>query len=566
MISFSLLMKRIVFRGTYITFPRRKMMKRGIFIFLILFLFVAGTQFVSAEKCRIQVRTEPQGAMFAVNLAVLKFGPTPMFFEFDRGKNYSITFTKDGYKTKLLNYTADCKDIVVQLEKEGSSVPAVDTTKSCILKVACNVVNASVYIDGELKGKIPFATKLNYGSHTVRVTQSGYGEYEETVLVDQPTMTVTVTLRKSGGSTVNNSGILQVKSNIVNASVYIDNELKGKIPFSTKLQYGTYTIRVTSSGYGEYEESVTLNRPELVVTATLSNTIRSSTVQIMSNVKGAKVYIDDDYKGQAPVMAKLEYGVYDVRVTAEGYDDYAETIDIDQPSFKVNANLERWRSTRLQVISNVKDADAYIDGERAGRVPLDTNVDFGTHELIVSADGYEDYVESFEAKARDMKINANLERAVKVSLTIYCNIAGADVFINNTRIGKTPIVREQNSGTYKLKVSLPGSGYDDYTTTLRLRREDTVVDALLTADNQIQVELPLRSKVRVDNVWYEINWEQSEKKKQQTQVVTIYAPEKKRAQMHDLYIEYNGLELSKQVKFYGVKEKVPVLKLGLSLE
>jgi hypothetical protein len=67
----------------------------------------------------------------------------------------------------------------------------------------------------------------------------------------------------------NMKGILQVKSNIVNASVYIDGLLKGKIPFATQLKYGEYVLRVTSSSYGEYTSTICVNQPEVVVTVTL---------------------------------------------------------------------------------------------------------------------------------------------------------------------------------------------------------------------------------------------------------------------------------------------------------
>ncbi len=551
----------------YIAATRRKTMKKVLFILTLLIVLTGGAQSAFAEKCRITVTTEPQGAQFAVNLPALKFGPTPMAFEFERGKTYSITFTREGYKTKVLNYTADCKNLTVQLEREGSGGgTSVDTTKTALVSITSNVVNASVWVDGELKGKTPTTVKLNYGSHDIRVSFAGYGEYNETIQVNQPQMKVDALIKKGSTTNTASSGLLQVKSNVVNARVYIDNELKGKTPATVKLQYGTYDVRVSEDGFGDYSETVNLNRPEMTVTAMLSKSTRSSTVQINSNVKGAKVYIDDDYKGQVPVTLKLEYGMYNVRVTMDGYDDYEETVDIDSPSFKVMANLERWRSTRLMVQSNVKDADVYVDGKLVGNTPLNTEVDFGSHELQVSAEGYEDYWESFDAKSREMKITANLERAVEVSLTVFCNIAGADVFLNNAKIGKTPLVREQKSGTYKLRVSLSGSGYNDYVTTLRLGRNDEVVEAILTADNQLQVELPFDTKVRVDNIWYDVNWDRGDDKKQRTQVVTIYAPDKKKTQMHDLYIEYNGLEFSKQFRFYGAKEKVRVLKLGLALE
>jgi hypothetical protein len=141
-------------------FRRNHMNKNLLFVIVALLLCAVCVQPVFAEKCKVRVTSEPAGAMFTVNLPALKFGPTPFTMEFDRGKTYLLTFTKSGYESQTIEYRADCKDVFVQLEREGRKETSRDKRGSCVLQVASNVVNAQVYLEGELRGKTPFTTKI----------------------------------------------------------------------------------------------------------------------------------------------------------------------------------------------------------------------------------------------------------------------------------------------------------------------------------------------------------------------------------------------------------------------
>jgi hypothetical protein len=46
---------------------------------------------------------------------------------------------------------------------------------------------------------------------------------------------------------------------------------------------------------------------------------------------------------------------------------------------------------RVRVVSNRSDAEVYVDGKRVGRVPIETNVKHGRHQVRVSADGMKDW-------------------------------------------------------------------------------------------------------------------------------------------------------------------------------
>jgi hypothetical protein len=318
-------------------------------------------------------------------------------------------------------------------------------------------------------------------------------------------------------------------------------------------------------GYRDYADMLTVNKRDVAMNVSLQK-INIAKVQMISNVEGGKVYVNDAYSGDTPLTLKLEFGKYKIRVSKEDYTDFIETYNINTLNFSINANLDKERECKLQILSNIKNADVYIDDELKGNTPLNMRIDFDTYELRVSKEGYMDYIETIDVKTREMKIQANLESAVKINLTVLSNISGADVYLNDAKVGKTPLSIKQASGRYRLKVTLPGSGFEDFTTKLRLKKEDTVIEADLTAEDMILVELPLKSRLRVDDFWYDINWNSIDKKKQTTIVVTVYAPRQGKSQNHDLYIEYSDLVFSKNIRFNSQNEKPPVLKLGLSLE
>ena len=137
-------------------------MKRVISVFcfmLFAMLLVAPT--LNAANCKVKISTDPPGAMFTVNIAILKFGPTPMNFEFEQGKPFTLTFYKDGYVPKTLEYRCNGTDIIVNLEKEGAPITNVSgKDQICMFQISSNIANSDVYIDNELRGRTPLSMKI----------------------------------------------------------------------------------------------------------------------------------------------------------------------------------------------------------------------------------------------------------------------------------------------------------------------------------------------------------------------------------------------------------------------
>jgi len=84
---------------------------------------------------------------------------------------------------------------------------------------------------------------------------------------------------------------------------------------------------------------------------------KTGTLQITSNPSGAKVYINDEYKGTTPLDFTLPPGSYNITLTKEGYEDYTiiSTIQSNKTT-TINANLKK-KSTAGTLIWRYKTGD-----------------------------------------------------------------------------------------------------------------------------------------------------------------------------------------------------------------
>ena len=67
--------------------------------------------------------------------------------------------------------------------------------------------------------------------------------------------------------------------------------------------------------------------------------VQHSRLTIATKPEGALVYVDDTYKGKAPVAMDTPYGSHEVRITREGYFEQAFQLKIDQPEVNLSRRL-----------------------------------------------------------------------------------------------------------------------------------------------------------------------------------------------------------------------------------
>ena len=134
----------------------------------------------------------------------------------------------------------------------------------------------------------------------------------------------------------------------------------------------------------------------------------SYTVTVQSNVSQAGLSIDNAVQKAAwPYSIELPAGAHTFRVTASGYYDWEQTIDI-QSNQTVTANLNPI-VFNLSVSSNVP-ARVLLNGDDSGPTTFQRQLSPGSYNITVRAAGYIDFTTTVNM-SENRTINAQLQPA-----------------------------------------------------------------------------------------------------------------------------------------------------------
>ncbi len=134
-----------------------------------------------------------------------------------------------------------------------------------------------------------------------------------------------------------NEGILYIKTSdmkdalLEGAEVFINEEYKGKTPLLLEdVAPGTYKIRITLSGYYDWERSVLIEADEVVkFTAKLRKRETKASLTILSDPLEAEVYINGELMGTTPlILSDLEPGTLKIKLVKDEY-EYEGAIAVE---------------------------------------------------------------------------------------------------------------------------------------------------------------------------------------------------------------------------------------------
>ncbi len=268
----------------------------------------------------LRIETEPRGA--SVYLDGTYRGLTPLILYNIPAKTYQLRIVYSGYQERI-------ETIKVEPNRTTylsySLVPLYGS-----LNVNSVPQGADVYLNGVYRGKTPIViNNLNPGRYQLQLRLSGYKDYIEFVDVYSGQVS------NYNFTLVPLSATLNIFSTPSFADVYINGVYKGKTPLSiTDLSSGSYSVRVTLSGYEDYSETVYLNPGDV---KQLNVTLKpiSSEVNVDSQPRGARVYVDGKYQGTTPITLYLGEGRYTLTLSLEGYNDLNTEIVV-KPRDKVS--------------------------------------------------------------------------------------------------------------------------------------------------------------------------------------------------------------------------------------
>jgi len=231
------------------------------------------------------------------------------------------------------------------------------------------------------------------------------------------------TLVAQTNSTRNNAQAvfqLLVDSNVRGSDVYVNNSLKGRTPLRLSLPGGVYTLKVSKQGFGDWQQVVNLNQ-NITIQANLSgNTapVQQFSLQVASNQRGATVFINGSSAGVTPFRTTLSAGIYDIRVSKNGFADWQQSVNLNQ-NLNIQANLQAALPTfQLQIQSNIPTAQIYVNNSLAGQGQVTQLLQGGTYQVLVQAPGYQPY-ETVVNLNRNQVVSAQLMMATgTVNITI----------------------------------------------------------------------------------------------------------------------------------------------------
>ena len=297
-------------------------------------------------------------------------------------------------------------------------------------------------------------------------------------------------------------GGLVVNSNPSGATVSLDNQSVGTTPITlSNIKTGSHIIRLSYPGYGDRQRTIII-RPHQYeyVMEMLIPPVNMGSLSVDSNPRGASIYLDDNYRGETP--ARIDFipiGVHTLKLSKDGYRDYVQQVLIEaNRTTPVSANLIYEPTTfRIRIDSNPSGARVYIDGIYRGITPTYNSISSGLYSIRLELEGFKDY-ETTIRLTEDTTLNISLERA-EGALVVFSNPPNAEVYIDGTYYGRTPITIQRLS-TGRKTVQLKLSGYADWKDDVHIEAgEIAQINATLRLAGTLQVSsAPSGAKVYLD--------------------------------------------------------------------
>lgn len=365
-----------------------------------------------------------------------------------------IVVYKEGFITLKYNIPIVIEASKVYLMEITNSEKATAATGSMIIETIPAGATVEIAQLNDLK-KITPAQLNNYPAfpYSVVISKARY-KTVDTILTIQPDEEIVhiIQLKPLWGDL-----IITVEPK--DADIFIDNVYFGNGPqqlvaAEKGIETGLHTFMVRKAGYYPDEKTLDLKRGD---NGTLSFSLKqiSGTLQIAAEPAGAEVYLDGIFIGNPPISQELQIGEHRLKIQKEGYLTIEKNIQINENQTTViNEVLPNTRLVRIT--SFPAEAEIYLNGKFAGKTPQKVLVSYGQNTVVLKREHFADKSETIVADAQTESFDFALE-AAKYNVLINSSVTGANVFVEKTLVGATPVNVSLPFGQYQ--VTLEKDGY-----------------------------------------------------------------------------------------------------------
>lgn len=275
-------------------------MKKFLIIFIFsIFLFNS----CLTNKGTLSIDSYPQNCEVYLNGEYV--GVTPLEKSVKIGK-YTLEVKKEGYE----DYK---KEVTIERGKETVIIANLEiSTGSLIVKTDPD--GATVFVDGKNYGLTPIEIKdLEIGEHEIVISKEGYAQIIKKIDIRKETVTIEEILIEAISE-------IFINTNPKGAKVIINGKEMGVTPLTLKdINPGRYIITFKAIGYKEMTKSIEVKEGLNAFNVEMVQLNHALIVE--SEPTGAKIYLDDVFKGTTPIEIKnlTPEKKYRLKVEVEGY-------------------------------------------------------------------------------------------------------------------------------------------------------------------------------------------------------------------------------------------------------
>lgn len=406
---------------------------------------------------------------------------------------YDLKTTIESGKT----YVMMLSTAVTVINKQMLQFVVKPANSKAIVTVKNSKQNSKDEVLGVVDKNGTIATSLEYGIYTYSVIAPGYQISEGRITLHDKSKTFVedVELYEGSAYETKTDKVSEVKFNISpqveNAVVLLkkkkagsQEEILGVMDTSgvmTKsIDNDIYTYRVVANDYHIASGELALTGKTKETTVNVEMKPNFSNVTLFVDMD-ADIYLNGDNKGQRSWTGVLRAGKYQVECKKDKHRNSIQVItvgDDDDRTFKL-ANPEPIVGS-FAITSSPLGATVMVDGKELGNTPLTINdMLVGNYDLALTHEGYMTKVQKLEIKEGEVsEVNAELYSGGK--FTFKSDPDGAELFINDKSVGKTPYSEEFLAGEYNVK--LVNAKYLDLVKKIQLDPKSPIVNLKMKQD------------------------------------------------------------------------------------
>ncbi|OGV83777.1 MAG: hypothetical protein A2340_11135 [Lentisphaerae bacterium RIFOXYB12_FULL_60_10] len=229
-------------------------------------------------------------------------------------------------------------------------------------------VGADIEVDGIHRGRTPcFVPDIPLGTHRVRILKTGHLPREmEISIPDRKPVRISVDL-------TSDTATVAIESRPPGATVSLNSITRGKTPCRIEnLSTGTATLDLSFDGYEPLTSTLKLAAGEF---QQLNFTLvpKPSELRIVSIPAGARIYIDNQFRGESPLEIKpLNPASYRIRAELPGHDTLARTIELRQATRQIEEFRLQANAGTLQVTTEPAGVQILVNGKDSGMTTTGT--------------------------------------------------------------------------------------------------------------------------------------------------------------------------------------------------